>query len=246
MTMSRRLTHEKYHSKIKLQKRVIKANNFTYRTTVLFTEKFFKNKKRILDIGCGVGTVDFYLAKKGHDVIGIDISKTAITAAKANAEKFNLQNKIKFFVSDFPYKHIPGKYDGVLISEVLEHLKDDNHAIKHIGKLLKPGSVIIASSPSSKAPLYRLGLLSDFDSRVGHLRRYNESDFISLFESNGFKILKIQKTEGILRNFLFTNNLGGIFIKFIRGPISDVITFVDNLTIPFFGESNYYVVAKKI
>lgn len=43
----------------------------------------------------------------------------------------------------------------------------------------------------------------------------------------------------------FTNKFLGQVIRFIRGPMSDVVTFVDNIAIKLFGESNIYVVASR-
>ncbi len=238
--------YEDFHSNIKPIKKIISSGNFTYRFILKLTERYLKNVENVIDIGCGVGMIDLYIAAKGIKVTGIDVSKLAINGAKSNSTILKIKNTPDFICGDFMKIKLKSKYDMILISEVLEHLEDDDRAVKKINSLLKNKGIVIASSPSSIAPLYRLGLLKDFDLRVGHLRRYTEKTFAYLFESNGFKVLKIFKTEGILRNFLYTNNFGGIFIKFIRGPISDVVTFIDNLTIPIFGESNYYIVAKKI
>ena len=127
----------------------------------------------------------------------------------------------------------------------MEHLDNDKKALDRIRNLCIKGGIIIASSPSRSAPLFRLHLLDIFDKKVGHLRRYSRSEFLSLFKSNDFEVIRIINTEGVLRNFLFTNPVAGKLIRFIRGPISDFVTFLDELTIPLFGESHYYIVAKK-
>lgn len=96
------------------------------------------------------------------------------------------------------------------------------------------------------APLFRLGKLKTFDREVGHLRRYSEKDFISLFEKNGFGVLETKKVEGVLRNFLFTNSFGGFLLKILsKRPFSGVVTFIDNLSTPIFGESDIFVIARK-
>lgn len=105
---------------------------------------------------------------------------------------------------------------------------------------------MIASSPSKNAPLYRMGALKTFDRKVGHLRRYSENDFVDLFKKEGFVILETNKTEGILRNFLFTNPFGGFLLRILnKKPFSRVVTFIDNLSVPLFGESDIYIVAQK-
>lgn len=239
--------YERYHSKRKLQRFVIENSDFVYRSLIYFLRKYLKYSRKVLDIGCGVGTIDFYLAKCGQSVTGIDISQKSITIAKKNATHFKLNKKIVFKVLEFPYEMPRGRFDIIICSEVLEHLKYDKLAIEKIKNLLVRDGVLIASSPSQNAPLYRLGLLKKFDNEVGHLRRYTEESFRNLFENSGFKIIETKKTEGMLRNFLFTNSVGGFSLKILkRWPFSAIISFLDDLIVPIFGESNIYLVAMKL
>jgi SAM-dependent methyltransferase len=238
--------YERYHLGRKLQKRVISNSDFTYRSILFFLNKYGKKSQKVLDIGCGVGTTSLFLGSSKKNVVGIDISKTGISVAKKNAEKLNLDKLVKFKVLDFPNKLPTGKFDLIICSEVLEHIKNDKMAVIRIENILQKGGIVIASSPSQDAPLYRVGLLKNFDKEVGHLRRYSEETFEGLFEDAGLKILETKKTEGVLRNFLFTNSFGGFLLRVLnKWPFSEVVTFVDNLTISIFGESNIYVVAQK-
>lgn len=244
--MNRELTYDVYHSKRKIQKRIISDSNFTYINLIGIIRKYLgKRQTRILDIGCGVGTISFYLASKGHYVTGIDLSESAIKMAKKNAKVLHLENNLEFLLVDFPKNSIKDKFQVVLISEVLEHLNDDKKAIKLAYGLLEKGGTVIASCPSSNAPLYKLGLLDNFDKEVGHLRRYTLKKLIELFKTSGFNVIESVKTEGFIRNFLYTNKVGEKFIKFIRGPISYLVSALDSLTIRLFGESQIFVIAKK-
>ncbi|NCB10133.1 MAG: class I SAM-dependent methyltransferase [Erysipelotrichia bacterium] len=53
-------------------------------------EKYQVEDKNILDLGCGTGRNSNYLAKEGGNVIGIDISKTALMIAKDRARENSL------------------------------------------------------------------------------------------------------------------------------------------------------------
>lgn len=199
---------------------------------------------KVLDIGCGAGTLDFYLASRGCDVTGTDISELSIRKCKDTAKNLKLKN-IKFIWSDFPKTKIRGRYDLVILTEVIEHLEDDGQAIKLIRTLLEPKGILFLSTPSKNAPLYKLGLTKEFDKRVGHLRRYNENDLRNLLNENGFRILNLKKNEGVIRNFLFINNIAGKFLKLIKFFVSDLVTFVDDMSLKIFGESDYIIIAKK-
>jgi hypothetical protein len=132
-----------------------------------------------------------------------------------------------------------------LFTEVIEHLPDDNMALKSIYKLLKPNGTLFLSTPSSNAPMHKLGLAKEFDKKVGHLRRYSKKEITSLIKKNNFKILEVVENEGVIRNFFFLNDHAGKLIRYFKFFIADIITFIDNLSIKLFGESNYFIIAKK-
>lgn len=241
------LLYEIFHKNIKPQERIIGTENFTYRNVIHVLEKYVKNDDKILDIGCGVGTIDFFLANRGFNVKGIDVSQNAIEMCKKNSHALGLESQLTFSRVDFPTHNIEEKFNLIICSEVLEHLKDDKIALKEIYKILLTGGISIFSVPSKNAPLYRIGLTKKFDKRVGHLRRYAQIELKDLIINAGFDILDILKTEGVLRNILFLNSTLGKTVKILNKVkfLSDAITFLDNLTIPLFGESNILIIARK-
>lgn len=241
---NRRIVHEKYHIKTRSQCRVIGEKNFTYRVVISVINKYLERRQKILDMGCGAGTLDFYLATKGNEVTGIDISEKAIESCRKTAVNLNINNT-KFMRLNFPKETINGKFDFIIFSEVIEHLEDDKQALRGIYKLLNPGGTLLLTTPSINAPLHRLGLTKDFDKEVGHLRRYVFNNLLDMIKNSGFKIIETRKTEGIIRNFLFINPIAGKLVRFIKFFVSDLVTLIDNITIPIFGESNYIVVARR-
>ena len=156
-----------------------------------------------------------------------------------------LNEIIKFKLVDFPEQKVSEKFDLIIFSEVIEHLREDNLALKKIYNMLNNKGLVIITTPSKNAPLHRLGYAKRFDKRVGHIRRYTIQDLSKQCEYVGFKIVETYKIEGILRNFLFLSPTAGKLVRFIKFFISDVVTFIDNLTIPIFGESNIIVVVRK-
>lgn len=238
--------YEAYHKNRKLQKEIICDSNFTYIELIKILKPYLENCHDILDIGCGVGTMDFYLASKGKKITGIEISSNAISIAKKNAKLLNVSKNIDFIAAEFPNKILNKKYDLVIFSEVIEHLENDNKALRDIWRVLKLNGILVITTPSKNAPLYRMGLLDKFDKSVGHLRRYAKKELINLVIKNKYEIIDFGCHEGILRNFLFTNPSAGKMLRFIKWKISDLVTFVDQITVHLFGESNLWVVARKI
>lgn len=236
--------YEEFHQATKSQKRVIVKNNFTYRHILNEVDKFLKSPKHILDIGCGGGTLCLYYASRGNTVVGIDISQKAVDSARESAEFLELKTA-SFKVMNFPNEVPKEKFDFIIFTEVIEHLENDDLALKRIFSLLKGGGTVFISTPSKNAPLHRLGVAREFDKRVGHLRRYTIEELVEKSKKCGFIVLETQKTEGIVRNFLFLNPIAGKFVRFIKFFLSDWVTFVDDISLRLFGESNIFIVLQK-
>jgi 2-polyprenyl-3-methyl-5-hydroxy-6-metoxy-1,4-benzoquinol methylase len=76
---------------------------------------------KVLDVGCGEGFYAIYLASKGFDVTGIDISENAIKLAKENAAKQGI--KIKFMTMDVAdLDKINDEFDFVFEWAILHHI----------------------------------------------------------------------------------------------------------------------------
>lgn len=239
--------HEEYHSQIKRSKRIIKDKNFTYRNIISVLNSTLTHKLDVIDIGCGAGSLCFYVANKKNNTLGLDISKIAIRECIKSSREMGLKN-VKFLQGEFPKVNINRKFDIVVFTEVIEHLPNDKLALNKIYNLLKKNGSLILSTPSVNAPLHKIGITRNFDKKVGHLRRYDIETLSTLIIKSGFHIIEIKKTEGILRNFLFVNSYAGKLVRFINYSelLSDFVTFIDNILLKIFGESNYIILAKKV
>lgn len=90
--------------------------------------------RRVLDYGCGNGALTYWLARCGfgEEILGIDISRTAIDRANARFQRPGL--RFETFVPDTPLGHL-GRFDAVVCSHVLEHLEDPLRAIDQMWDL---------------------------------------------------------------------------------------------------------------
>lgn len=239
------MKYEIFHRGTKVQRKIIRKRNFTYRIHLSILSKYLFYNERVLDVGCGSGSVSFYVASMGNKVVGIDISQKAIGICNETSKLLGLTNFTEFKVADcFSFKSRE-KFDFIIVIEVLEHLEEDERAIERFSELLNKNGKLFISVPSKNSPLFKLGISRNFDKEVGHLRRYSTKGLEGILEQRGFEILETCKVEGILRNFLFLNPIAKNFVRFIKGPLSDLVTFIDNLTVSLFGESDIIVVARK-
>lgn len=100
-----------------------------------------KNGDRILDIGCGNGYYLSLLNRLGIklELVGIDIDVRALK----DANKFIGDKKVKLILADagkIPFKK--DSFDKVIMSEVVEHVKDDSAVLKEAARVLKKGGIL--------------------------------------------------------------------------------------------------------
>lgn len=245
--LSQQIFYDSYHQKNNKFYKVIKKNNFTYYEIIRFfyskiLPKLTKFPKiKILDVGCGVGTMALYFGSLGIKVKGIDISSRAIKIAN-NAREYLKFKNVSF--SESVLKKGKGEFDMVMISEVIEHIEDEQKFLENIHSQLKNNGLLYLTTPLKENLLYEIGFYKKFDQEVGHLRRYTETSIKKLLENNKFEVLNTRQVEGPLRNLLFVTRLG-FLIKFIRGPLVPIFHRLDWITMKLFGASNILVLARK-
>ena len=117
-----------------------------YRMTYILEQINNRNIKnlKILDVGCGGGIICEPLARLGAQVTGLDFSPNNIKAAKTHSKKNRL--KINYISKDIEKSKLNGKFDIILMFEVLEHLDDWKKIIKNIKKNLNKNGLIIIST----------------------------------------------------------------------------------------------------
>ncbi len=82
-------------------------------------------------------------------------------------------------------------FDGIYTSNVLEHVADDLAALKLLHTKLRPGSNIAIFVPAF------MSLYSDFDSAMGHYRRYGKAELLGKLEAAHFKVLECRYVDSI-------------------------------------------------
>ena len=164
----------------------LKGNNFWfYRKTEfigILIERLKLNKNiKILNVGAGTGN-DIEMLNKFGKVVVLDIDPKALNLIPDG----QVEEKI---IGDVCCLNLPhNSFDMVVAFDVLEHIKDDDLAVDQIKHFLKPDGIFIFTVPAYSF------LFSSHDKYLGHYRRYNKKDLISLFQ-------KFEKIE--LGNWFF-------------------------------------------
>lgn len=138
-------------------------------------------KGRILDSGCGDGYLLSKLVDVENQLFGCDISKTAVESAIERFGKF-----AQFSVGDITKIETPplGEFDAIICAETLEHIKEDDLAIRNLyAKLNKGGKLIIVVPHKEK-------YWTKHDEASGHFRRYEQRELCAKLEENSFRIVE--------------------------------------------------------
>ena len=101
-------------------------------------------KLRVLDIGCGNGSLSHLIAQQGCEVVGVEDSASGVAAAN---KSFPDCKFIQASVYDLPYSELAGGFDVVISAEVIEHLLYPRELIESAQKCLKLNGSLILTTP---------------------------------------------------------------------------------------------------
>jgi SAM-dependent methyltransferase len=101
---------------------------------------------RVLDCGCGTGWLSGFLARRGYDVVGTDVSADAIRLAEAHPQ-FQEGPRPTFISADSESLGFSAEFDAVVFFDSLHHAIDEAAALRCAFEALKPGGVCIALEP---------------------------------------------------------------------------------------------------
>ena len=134
----------------------------------------FCKKGNLLDVGFGRPIDLEIFERSGWKASGTQISKTAYINAK--------KRKLDVYYGELTKLNIKKKFDLIIMSEVLEHIENEDKMLKKIHYLLKKDGKLILSVPFDQ------NLWSRSDELVNHKRRYTKKYLKMIIEKNGFKI----------------------------------------------------------
>jgi 2-polyprenyl-6-hydroxyphenyl methylase / 3-demethylubiquinone-9 3-methyltransferase len=103
--------------------------------------------KRVLDVGCGGGILADAMARKGAQVLGIDLATKPLKVAQLHALEAHTPNvEYREISVESIAAEQPGGFDAVTCMEMLEHVPDPASVVQACGKLVRPGGWVFFST----------------------------------------------------------------------------------------------------
>jgi len=118
------------------------------------------SSKRVLDVGCGGGILSDSMARRGANVLGIDLSTKALRVARLHALEAQIANlqfqevSVESLAADQP-----ASFDVVTCMEMLEHVPDPASVVQACARLVKPGGWVFFSTINRNVKAFALAIL---------------------------------------------------------------------------------------
>jgi SAM-dependent methyltransferase len=198
-----------------------------------------RDNLKVLDFGAGIGT----LAILWKEIVGGKVECLEIDADQLSV----VRNR--GFTCYSSLSEIRTQYDFIYTSNVLEHIEDDDSALRELRLLLNDEGRLGVYVPAFMV------LFSGLDKAVGHYRRYHKRELTKKIQSAGFEIIECKFVDSIgffaslfirIVGYKSVGNIGGSkSLKFYDSVVFPVSQVLDRLGLRYLFGKNLLVIATK-
>ncbi len=167
------------------------------------SRKIPEKKGVILDVGCGSAWVAKTFCSKGYQVVSFDISEK------------NTQEALKRYPSDnhaavagdiFSLPFRKGSFDYIIASEIIEHVTEPDTFVKNLFVILKPGGILVVSTPYKEKIEYSLCIHCNRPTpHSAHLHSFDENKLTGLYKGSDLKKVEYVKFSNKALVYLHTH-----------------------------------------
>jgi 2-polyprenyl-3-methyl-5-hydroxy-6-metoxy-1,4-benzoquinol methylase len=165
--------------------------------TLLSLSRDLPPSSRILDVGCGNGSVTLEFAKRGHSVVGIDLAEAGIRIARQSCPS----GRFEVLAADRNVLDKLGEesFDLVYSAEVVEHLYDPRSYMAGCYTATSPGGKFICTTPyHGYLKNLAISLAGGWDKHAdplfdgGHIKLFSRRTLSALMAEAGFRKLEFR------------------------------------------------------
>jgi 2-polyprenyl-3-methyl-5-hydroxy-6-metoxy-1,4-benzoquinol methylase len=155
-------------------------------------------KLRVLDLGCGNGSLSHIIAQQGYEVVGMEESPSGVAIAQQNFPDCQF---ICGSIYEPPLSICDNSFDIIISVEVVEHLFRPRELPRLAQKCLAPDGRLIVTTPyNGYLKNLALSLLGGMDRHLtalwdgGHIKFFSVDTLSQLLETEGFTDLQFRFT----------------------------------------------------
>ena len=115
--------------------------------------------KAVLDVGCGGGILAESMARRGADVLGIDLADKPLKVAMLHRMETGSAVDYRLVSAEDLAAELPGAFDMVTCMEMLEHVPDPPSIVGACAKLVKPGGLVFFSTINRNAKAFAFAIV---------------------------------------------------------------------------------------
>jgi SAM-dependent methyltransferase len=193
----------------------------------------------VLEVGAGHGTFTALLAQREIRLVATDLSERCVGVLQA---RFDGVASVEVVHGDIYCAAERGPFNTAILINVLEHIEDDDSALRALFGSLKDGGRLILWVPAFEA------LYAEFDRKVGHFRRYQKDGLTAQLSRAGFTIVEMRYANalGAMAWWVVARMLGGTPTGSTSVDLFDryaipVVKWLETRRPPPFGQSIFAV-----
>ena len=116
--------------------------------------------QRVLDVGCGGGILADAMARKGAEVLGIDLAEKSLKVAQLHALEAGTSHiTYRLVAAEALAAEMPDHFDVVTCMEMLEHVPDPASVVQACARLAKPGGWVFFSTINRNPKSFLMAIL---------------------------------------------------------------------------------------
>jgi glycosyltransferase involved in cell wall biosynthesis/ubiquinone/menaquinone biosynthesis C-methylase UbiE len=143
---------------------------------------------RVLEVGAGHGTLTWRLRSHASTVVATELSARAADRLR---DRYADDKGVEVICGDIETVTRDAEFDTIVVVNVLEHIEDDEKALRQMASALPTGGHLVLYVPAFEA------LYSDFDRRIGHFRRYSKHDLRAAALASGLDLAELRYVNSI-------------------------------------------------
>jgi SAM-dependent methyltransferase len=196
----------------------------------------------VLEVGAGHGTFTEILASTVSRVVTSDVSDRCVGILR---DRFAANPSVEVIAGSIDAAAGKGPFDTAIMINVLEHIENDDEALRQLAGVLKPGGRAVLWVPAFSL------LYSDFDRKIGHYRRYRRAGLRTQLTRAGYEVRDIRYVNPVgalawlvIARLLRRVPTGGTPVKVFDRYFVPVLKRLERRWPPPFGQSVFAVAVR--